>query len=354
MFERPKAHSHLSNMLRRRKLFSPFSILADRLKGGKRRDASYSKNDNHLCASYNVNIVHFMNKFSQIISNEDKPALFIGNGINLFESSDALSWQKLLDKLAHKHGLKLTRGEVAEMSNTEFFDILDLAKPIEDKSSLQKQFSELMAEWRPSKHHEIIVKWAQRHRRPIVTVNFDENLSRSIDAKFFRGMDRFTDYYPWSSYFSDQKLETPHDDFAIWHAHGMQRYSRSIRLGLTHYMGSVQRTRSWVNGPRGLRKHVKNGGTSWRGDTSWIDVVFKSHLVIFGFTFSKDETFLRWLFLERARFQKSNPTWKLKTWFVDTPQNGSLHRKPFFEGLGMQYVSIEEYSDIYDCPSWQS
>jgi hypothetical protein len=80
--------------------------------------------------------------------------------------------------------------------------------------------------------------------------------------------------------------------------------------------------------------------------------VFNSNLLIFGFTFSKDETFLRWLFLERARLQKANTSWKPKTWFVDSPNKGSLHRKPFFEGLGMQYVVISNYAEIYENEGW--
>ena len=76
--------------------------------------------------------------------------------------------------------------------------------------------------------------------------------------------------------------------------------------------------------------------------------------MIFGFGFNKDENFLRWLFLERARAHKLNQSWKTETWFIDTPKSGRLHRKPFFEGLGMEYVSVPAYSDIYKNPMWRS
>ena len=84
-----------------------------------------------------------------------------------------------------------------------------------------------------------------------------------------------------------------------------------------------------------------------------MEILFFCELAIFGFTFGKDENFLRWLFLERARLHKIMPHWKKKTWYVDTPKNGSMHRKPFFEGLGMEYVAVSEYSDIYDDPMWR-
>lgn len=293
-----------------------------------------------------------MTEFSQLISTQEKPALLIGNGINLFNGSDSSSWRRLLGTLAHRSNLKLSEDEAAEMSNTEFFDILDLAK--ENKSSLQKEFCYLMTDWKPSDHHIDIVNWARRHSRPILTVNFDENLSKSIDARLYgRGKD-FTDFYPWNSYFSDRLIADPRNSFAIWHAHGMARYSRSIRLGLTHYMGSVQRARSWLYGERGLRAQAKHGNDTWRGRESWLDIILFCPLVIFGFTFGKDESFMRWLFLERARIHRIRPEWKAKTFFVDTPKNGSLHRKPFFNGLGIEYIAIRRYSEIYSNVAWRS
>ena len=210
-----------------------------------------------------------------------------------------------------------------------------------------------MKSWKPSNHHNTIVSWAQRHSAPIITVNFDENLSQAVNAKYYAGKG-FTDWYPWSSYFSNREIADPRRSFAIWHAHGMTRYARSIRLGLTHYMGAIQRARPWVySGEKALRPLAKRGEDGWQGQNTWLDIAFRCPLMIVGFGFNKDESFLRWLFLERARLHKINPDWKTKAWFLDTPQNGSLHRKPFFEGLGMEYVSVPAYSEIYENPTWQ-
>lgn len=294
-----------------------------------------------------------MSQISEILSQRCKPALLIGNGINRYNNSASSSWSDLLNKLGRTYGLRFSPKEMAEMSNTEFFDILDLAKPQEDRSSLQRQFCDLMQSWEPSTHHGKIVAWAQRHRVPIITVNFDENLSKPSAAKYFVG-EGFTDWYPWSSYFSDHRIDEARQDFAIWHAHGMMRYSRSIRLGLTHYMGAVQRARSWVyRGGDSLRALQRKGGGKWQGSGTWLDILFFSPLMIFGFGFNKDESFLRWLFLERARLHKVEASWKAKTWFVDTPKNGRLHRKPFFESLGMEYVTASGYVEIYENSEWQ-
>lgn len=295
-----------------------------------------------------------MSALSDVLSARNKPTLFIGNGINRYRSSATSSWEELLGELAEKYGLKLTRKQADEMSYTEFFDILDLARPLEERSSLQHQFCDLMMNWQPADHHRKIVTWAQRNRTPIITVNFDENLSRSIDARIFRIGSGFTDYYPWSSYFAGQQIERPRDSFGIWHAHGMMRYSRSIRLGLTDYMGSVQRARTWVYGKKGLRANAKNSEGAWIGKNTWLEILFFNPIAIFGFTFGKDENFLRWLFLERARLHKIRPEWSAQTWYFDVQKDDGRDRRPFFDGLGMKYVKLPDYRDIYDDPVWLS
>lgn len=295
-----------------------------------------------------------MSRVSEILAQRRKPALLIGNGINQFNNSASSSWKDLLSKLAQTYDLALSQEEMDEMSNTEFFDILDLARPQEDRTSLQRQFCELMKSWEPSDHHSTIVFWARRHGVPIITVNFDENLSKSVGAEYFVGKG-FTEWYPWSSFFADRKINDPRHSFAIWHAHGMMRYARSIRLGLTHYMGAVQRARPWVyRGKEALRALSARGDGRWQGQDTWLDILFFCPLMIFGFGFNKDENFLRWLFLERARLHKLNQSWKAETWFLDTQKNGRLHRKPFFDALGMEHVSVPAYGDIYENPMWRT
>jgi len=289
----------------------------------------------------------------EAISYATPPALLIGNGINRFSAQTSSSWEDLLNELASGQGLSLSPAEMAEMSNTEFFDVLDLARPQDDKLNLQKEFCRLMATWEPAAHHERIVRWAERKNTPIITVNFDENLSRAVDADFVRSKNRFTDFYPWGCYFSSQDVSRPREAFAIWHAHGMMRYSRSIRLGLTHYMGAVQRARSWVYARQdGLRRATRLGVGEWRGADTWLDILFHSPLMIFGFGFRKDENFFRWLFLERARLHKIAPHLKQKTWFVEVQSDAIQHRKPFFERLGVDLVTVETYQDIYAAALW--
>ena len=111
------------------------------------------------------------NKLARILDRET-PALLIGNGINRHNGNSSSSWNELLAELARKQGLALTEHDAAEMSNTEFFDILDLARPKEDRSNLQEEFCKLMGKWMPGDHHAEIVGWARRHQRPLITRQF--------------------------------------------------------------------------------------------------------------------------------------------------------------------------------------
>ncbi|WP_216333377.1 hypothetical protein [Rhizobium sp. X9] len=86
-------------------------------------------------------MVDHSKEFTKILSAGVRPELLVGNGINR--------------------------------------DLLDLTRPKDDRSALQSDFCELMRGWKPAEHHRTIVRWAQKHRVPLLTVNFDENLSAS-------------------------------------------------------------------------------------------------------------------------------------------------------------------------------
>lgn len=295
----------------------------------------------------------------ELLSGRNKPALLIGNGINRFNNDNKSSWLELLETISHKQGVLLTQEELKEMSNTERYDILDLEKPSEDRRSLQKMFCAEMKDWKPGSQHARIVEWAERHERPIITLNFDENLSKSIKVPLLhnetpRGFPGFTAHYPWDTYFAAKEVTEPEREFAIWHAHGMMRYSQSIRLGLRHYMGSVARARQWIQGRnKSLLGYAQDKAEFWRGSKTWLHAFFFSDIAMFGLEFGKDETFLRWLFLERARFFKRFPGNKRETYFIATNEGRNVERRPFFKRLGMNYIVVNGYKDIYESTAWE-
>ena len=99
--------------------------------------------------------------------------------------------------------------------------------------------------WSPQEQHEIIVNFRKSNDISILATNFEHTLEEAGSCeKRKNNIKGFTDYYPWETYFSTRRVRDPSSDFAIWHINGMAEYKRSIRLGITHYMGSVQRARN--------------------------------------------------------------------------------------------------------------
>ena len=295
---------------------------------------------------------------SKIINKTSKTTLIIGNGINRFSRSDNSSWENLLLEMARRQGVKINIDSLREMSNAEIYDILDLSKPKEDRKSLQEMFSELMADWSPGPHHETLMNWAKNKGNPAITVNFDENLSDSISASFHltcgnKPEPGFTDIYPWRSYFSTREINSPDKEFGIWHAHGMKKYPRSIRLGLTHYIESLGRARDWTSNKKHSFKAFASGQSQeWIGMHSWLQAFFFNDIIMIGFRLKKDEIFFRWLLFERARLYKEIPKIAKKTWYFVEERKDNHLRKAFFEMLDIEFLTFKNHADIYENTAW--
>ena len=227
----------------------------------------------------------------------DELALVIGNGINQYGNCDEMnSWDNLLMKLARDYIDREFDGKLDGVSLTEFYDVLEFGaldkakinskqQGKDEKINLQERFCELMSAWKPETHHESMVKYCNDKRIPILTTNFDTVLSDAIECKLYKTTSKgFTHYYPWEYYYAREELTGPTSGFGIWHINGMKKYSSSIRLGLTHYMGSVHRARSWIypshsSGSGGL--HENGRITNWRGHNTWLQILMTRPLVFF-------------------------------------------------------------------------
>jgi hypothetical protein len=278
-----------------------------------------------------------------------KPALVIGNGINRFNAKDNdLSWDNLLMRLWRKRVGVAAIDISAGISLTEFYDALDL-NGVKQSKSLQAEFCEFMSNWPVKEQHRKIVEWAKNNNRPILTTNFENTLSDVLRLKIRHlDSDKFTDFYPWGSYYSSKAVTDTANEFAIWHINGIQKYSRSIRLGLSHYMGSVERARPMLH--KGRNRLFNNAAdNSWSGKNTWLNVIFQNDLFIFGLELGSTEVFLRWLLIERAKFFKKYPERQRQGFFihVDEIQAG---QRLFLESVGFQIVNVANYSDIYAAP----
>jgi hypothetical protein len=281
-------------------------------------------------------------------------ALVIGNGVNRYGAPAVNSWDQLLVEMARDCDLDLAAVPHGT-ALTEFYDVLEL-RSRERTSNLQARFCELMSGWRPLPHHKAIMGWAERHKVPVLTTNFDEVLSNAAKCRFLLPRnEKFTDFYPWEGRFAHQLYSSPCDGFGIWHINGMARYKRSVRLGLSHYMGSVQRARTWLHRSGDARLFHGKDRTQWAGAGTWMHLVFNKPLLIFGLALEENEVFLRWLLIERAKYFREFPARSQPAWYVykpDPTDDRQAGKHFFLKALGIDCVEAKDFAAIYDSPAW--
>ena len=282
-------------------------------------------------------------------------ALVIGNGINRYGLAERTnSWSHLLVAVAQRHLPSGLRRVPDGVGLTEFYDVVELAQAGPARGGqLQREFCEFMATWRPHDHHRRIVGWAQQADAPVLTTNFDRVLADAGGLSLRRTTnDGFTDHYPWESYYGLKDITNPSAQFGVWHVNGMEHYPRSVRLGLSHYMGSVERARRLMHRGGERRLFSAKGARDWHGAGSWLHVVFNSPLLIFGLALDQDEVFLRWLLIERAKYFKKFPGRRKSAWYVHV---GTLSqgKEIFLKAVGIVPHAVATYDDIYGPQTWQ-
>lgn len=82
----------------------------------------------------------------------------------------------------------------------------------------------------------------------------------------------------------------------------MVGYRRSIRLSLSEYMGLSARVRSFLHKEESIDDFNFKNQNNWKGYNTWLHIIFNSSLCIFGLALDENETFLRWLLIERAKY----------------------------------------------------
>ncbi|QAU32847.1 hypothetical protein [Janthinobacterium sp. 17J80-10] len=281
-------------------------------------------------------------------------ALLVGNGINRYGATlQGNSWDALLGALARRH-LDPAHDRVPPgISLTEFYDVLELGYARNSsEAGLQAQFCELMAGWQPLPQHERIARWALRHAVPVLTTNFESTLGEGACSTLQRTRQAgFTAFYPWERYYAPQAVADPCREFAVWHINGMQCYRQSIRLGLSHYMGSVERARSWLHKGAGRLFSCKDL-QAWQGASTWLQILFHKPLLIFGLALAENEVFLRWLLIERAKYYRCYPDRRQPAWYVHTAGDKDGGKHLFLKAVGVELVAMASYDDIYGESTW--
>ncbi len=287
-------------------------------------------------------------------------ALVVGNGVNRYRPLPNSDWNGMIAAMADRHGLACAE-HIPHLSLTEVYDLIghSSARPAYP-AVLAKEFCMPMKAWVPTESHRWIAEWAVRNQAPILTTNFDDLLSRAVGARrrtlFERhsGQKGPTAFYPWEKHYAIEKIESPRDGFAVWHINGMAHYTQSVRLGLSDYMGSVRRAYDWMHSGSG-RLFGDSNIERWRGRNTWLDILFHMPLVFFGMGLGRDEVFLRWLLIQRARYFAQHRDRLQQAWYVfpaTEKQPQDLAKYFFLKALGVELVCVETYDDIYSMSVW--
>jgi hypothetical protein len=283
-------------------------------------------------------------------------ALITGNGIHRY-SNGGQDWQRLIDQLARNNGVDAPES-AKHLPLPEFYDLISLGRRTKrdgtEASLLKSQFCQGMETWQPAPQHMAIVDWARRHEAPILTTNFDLVLEAAAEAKEFslfkpRGSrKRPSDYYPWEKYQGLGKLGRPCDGFGIWHINGYTKHIRSIRLGLSDYMGCVTKCRPWIGKAENF--------PDWPGRDTWLDIVLQMPFVMFGLALDSQEVWLRWLLIQRAKHYKRQGCQMPKAWYVyPSNERGSAQdaKNFFLKSVGIKPLQVDDYDAIYRPSLWR-
>jgi len=277
-------------------------------------------------------------------------AFLLGNGINRYYKNDSMSWENLLLFLWNKYSKKNIELEEIEdgISFTEFYDAIEIQNYNEKQfsSKLQKEVKEKMSSWLPDLHQNKIIDKIIEFDAPILTTNFEDLIPKSRELKLYRLGDKFTHHYPWGCYYGNRELENPTDGFGVWFPNGMIKYHTSIKLGLSQYMGNVERARKMIHAGYENNSFVGKNQNEWIGYDTWLHIIFNKSLFILGLGLEENEVFMRWLLIERAKYYRKYPERKKEGWYVTKKETSSKNhsgKKFFLESVGIKMLEVEDY-----------
>lgn len=287
-----------------------------------------------------------------IKKNASNLAFLVGNGINIHFGNKTDSWNDLLLELWHDYSF-YTKTSIPEgISLTEFYDILEIGNYQQEDftDELQKRVVEIMEGWSSDSRQNELIDKIKALDAPILTTNFDSLIPTTMNLKFHKITKKgFTAWYPWSCYYSDKQLTDPLQGFGVWYINGMVKYHQSIKLGLSQYMRNVHRATSMFSGESGNKTHLDS--PEWEGHSTWLNILFNRSLMIFGLSLDENETFLRWLLIQRAKYFRMYQYNKKQGWYLHQLENdGDLSdgKRFFLESVGFEVLTLQKYSDIYE------
>lgn len=312
---------------------------------------------------------------SLIETNSLNLAFIVGNGINFNAFKDAgkiLGWENILLSLWNRYMTpKINNSKIPTgVTYTEFYELI--AQKIKAKILKQIIVDILnQPQFLPNDRHRALCRYAEELNIPILTTNYDNNLSHNLSKVIVRrkkdfGISHgrnFTQLYPWNvtynamnlsqKQFSDVELSEIINSFGIWHINGIIDYPSSLKLSLSEYTRLSRRALDYINSaveniPEATYLPKKSLG--WEGANTWLYHIFNRDLFIFGLGLDEQESFLRWLLLKIHEYNMQHRNSQLRGWYLTCEKEISQYpgKRLFLEHIGIKTICVQDYVKMYD------
>lgn len=195
------------------------------------------------------------------------------------------------------------------------------------------------------------LNFAYKEQIPIMTTNYDEAMSKKLGLTLHcKALDSNTQLtFPFETYFSDIEIGNPWKSFAIWHINGLTSYPQSIKIGYLDYANMFKAIYNKLY----ISEEKAEIFSFLKGEeclcSTWISIFFYRDIFIFGLGLDEDEYVLRWLLIQRARFNILYQR-NLKGWYIHRKNDIkpiSLGKRLFLQHVGFEIIECDD-EDIYE------
>lgn len=275
----------------------------------------------------------------------------IGNGINRHydknnngkkDKDDDLSWDALMKKIAKNVDVNtdLINNEksiwASGLTNPELFNILESASSFSEvRDALKKWLNDYSNKKLP------VVSSLKEWGVPVLTTNYDTRMHEG-KRRVMRNPNgnALKSYYPFFSYYAEQDVTDVCKDFAFWHIHGVYNAPRRLQISLSNYLYYCKYTQPII------ANLFKENTIEPDYTKSWLYPFFTKPLFIVGLGLNPDETFLRWLLIQRKQLmgkQGLNPIG-----YYACIEDELLPGKEFFlKQVGLTPLTFKGFPEMY-------
>lgn len=253
---------------------------------------------------------------------ENKKAILLGNGVNLLDSSQSVSWGGLLNDLKKRFDINVELDNEFKPFPLGFEEMLHQKSgrtPLNTKlKNLKKGIKEIIDSQLVGKrgYNDYHRKLVQLGYDDILTTNYDYALELSTTPDFKINKQGYALNKLESKFSLKRKYGLPGIASKIWHIHGELYDSRnlsvnsafyheeSIMIGYEHYTAYLEHIQENIKGKKGKRV-LDNQSLNYRFNNNstgsfWTDIFFTHNLDIIGLGLDFSENHLWWLLNHRA------------------------------------------------------